>query len=66
MQRERNRKRDLIGKQAAIAKRYGSTGENGTISGYYNLVPADGDLIAERYALLVKLDVVSGNYINGP
>lgn len=68
MQTARNRKRDLIREQAAgpIAKRYALTGENSVIPGYYNLVPADGAVIAKRYALLVRLDVVSGSYINGP
>lgn len=67
-QKVRNQRRDLIGKQAAglIAKRYASTGRNSVISGYYNLVPSDGTTIAKRYALLVKLDVVSDNYVNGP
>lgn len=50
----------------SIAKRYASTEKTGTISGYYNLLPADGDVIAKSDVLLVKLDVVSGNYINGP
>jgi hypothetical protein len=68
MQTARNRKRDLIRERTAgsIAKRYALTGENRVIPGYYNLVPADGAVIAKRYALLVKLDVVSGNYISGP
>lgn len=67
-QKVRNHKRDLIRKQAAgsIAKRYALTGKNGIISGYYNLLPADGPMIAKSDALLVKLNVVSGNYINDP
>jgi len=66
MQRERNGKRNVVVKQVAIAKRYASTGKNGVESGYYSLVPAGDAVIAKRYALLVRLDVVSGRYINGP
>jgi len=66
LQKGRNRERKLIGQKATIAKRYESTGENGVESGYYSLVPAGDAMIAKRYALLVKLDVVSGGYINGP
>jgi len=66
MQRERNGKRDVVVKQAAIAKRYALTGKNAVESGYYSLVPAPDAVIAKRYALLVKLDVVSGSYVNGP
>lgn len=68
MQKARNRKRTQVRRQrkGLIAKRYALAGQNGIISGYYNLLPADGAMIAKSDALLVKLDVVSGNYINGP
>ncbi len=68
MQKSRNGKRARIRKQAEglIAKRYALANQSGIISGYYSLLPADGATIAKSDALLVKLNVVSGNYINGP
>ena len=49
-----------------IAKRYALKSANKIISGLYNLYPVDEAMIAKSDALLVKLDVVSLNYANGP
>lgn len=68
MQKARNRRRARVCEQpeGPIAKRYALSDKNDIISGYYNLLPVDGAVIAKSDALLVKLDVVSGSYINGP
>jgi hypothetical protein len=67
-QKSRNRKRSQgrMGLGPVIAKRYALKPVNEIISGFYTLLPVDGDMIAKRYALFVKLDMIAGNYINGP
>jgi len=67
-QKTRNRKRSQSGVElgSKIAKRYALKPPNGIISGLYKLLPIDGAMIAKSDALLVKLNVVSNNYINGP
>jgi len=66
MARNRKRGQNHLRSEALIAKRYALSDKNGIISGYYNLLPADGAMIAKSDALLVKLNVISGNYINSP
>jgi hypothetical protein len=46
-----------------IAKRDESTSRNIVGSGYYRLIPAEGDVIAKRDEYLVKLDVLPGTYL---
>ena len=67
-QKTRNRKRvqSPIEHGAVIAKRYASNDKSDTISGIYKMLPVDGAMIAKSDALLVKLDVITGNYFNGP
>ncbi len=55
-----------MGHVPVIAKRYALKPANEIISGFYTLVPVDGDMIAKRYALFVKLDVITENYTSGP
>ncbi len=50
---------------SVIAKRYALKPANEIISGLYRLSPVDGAMIAKSDALLVKLDVIAGNYVNG-
>jgi hypothetical protein len=66
MVRNRKRGQNHLQSEALIAKRYALSDKTGIISGYYNLLPADGAMIAKSDAFLVKLKVISGNYINGP
>ena len=65
-QKERNRKRGKrhIEPGAVIAKRYALKPHNEIISGIYNIVRVNGDMIAKSDALLVKLDVITDNYVN--
>ena len=42
-----------------IAKRYALPSKNSFLSGYYRLVPVVSELIAKRYALLVKIDAIT-------
>jgi len=67
-QKERNRKRGKghIEAGAVIAKSDALKPHNEIISGIYNIVPVNGDMIAKSDALLVKLDVITDNYANGP
>lgn len=63
-QKERNRKQKKASNERVpeIAKRYALTPDSDLISGTYVLTPADGAMIANRYALLVNLDVVTDGY----
>jgi hypothetical protein len=49
-----------------IAKRYALPAKKTDISGYYKLIPADNQLIANSDVLLVKLDFISNAYPKGP
>lgn len=62
LQRLRNQKRRVDGS----AKRYASSDQIDIKSGVYRLVPIDGFSIANRYALIARLDVISGNYAHAP
>ena len=46
--------------------RYASSDQIEVKTGVYKIVPVDGPSIAKRYALIVKLDVISVNYAHGP
>ena len=65
LQRLRNQKR-RVDASARIAKRYAASDQMGVKSGVYKIVPVDGSLIAKRYALIARLDVISGNYAHAP
>jgi len=49
-----------------IAKRYALDEKKTDISGYYKLIPADERLIAKSDVSLVKLELISVSYPNGP
>jgi len=59
-------RKDTVDASARIAKRYASSDQIDVKSGVYKIVPVDGSSIAKRYALIVKLDVISDNYAHGP
>jgi len=59
LQGERNHKR----RGSLIAKRDESRTRDSMRSGYYRLIPAEGDVIAKRDEYLVKLDVLPGTYL---
>jgi hypothetical protein len=65
LQRLRNQKR-RVDASARIAKRYASSDQIDIKSGVYKIIPVDGSSIAKRYALIVKLDVISNNYTHTP
>ena len=65
-QRNRNRRRPPTDPGDMIAKRYALNRQKGIKSGLYTLLPVVGQMIAKSDALLVKLDVIAGNYANGP
>ena len=65
LQRLRNQKR-RVDASARIAKRYASSDQIDVKSGVYKIIPVDGSSIAKRYALIVKLDVISDNYVHAP
>jgi hypothetical protein len=61
LQQDRNHKR----RQEVIAKRDESSTCPPMRSGYYRLIPAEGEAIAKSDEYLVKLDVLSGTYPPG-
>ena len=63
LQRVRNRRASADKRECdPIAKRYALAEKKTDISGYYNIIPADRQLIAKSDALLVKLDFISKGY----
>jgi hypothetical protein len=62
LQRERNHKR----RGSLIAKRDELSVRNPVRSGYYRLIPAEGEGIAKSDEYLVRLDVIPGTYPQGP
>ena len=56
LQRERNRRRR--GKSEPIAKMDALVSESLIISGHYQLVPLDGEMIAKMDVINVKIDVI--------
>ena len=67
LQRVRNSRRDAGKPQRQlIAKRYALGEKKPDISGYYKMIPANQRLIAKSDVLLVKIDLISNGYPNGP
>jgi len=67
-QSERNKKRtlSLVDTGPLIAKRYASKDQNDIISGIYRMVPVYGAMIAKSDAYLVKLNLITSSYPQGP
>ncbi len=67
-QSERNRKRTLarVDTESLIAKRYVSEDQSDIISGIYRMVPIEGAMIAKSDAYLVKLNLITDSYPQGP
>ena len=59
LQQDRNHKR----RQEVIAKRDESSTCPPMRSGYYRLIPAEGEAIAKSDEYFVKLDVIAGTYL---
>jgi hypothetical protein len=67
LQRVRNGRRSADNRECdPIAKRYALTEKKANISGYYKLIAADDQLIANSDVLFVKLELISVGYPNGP
>lgn len=62
LQRVRNARRSTGRRRQPIAKRYALTDQKVNISGYYKLIAANEQLIANSDVLLVKLDLISSGY----
>lgn len=63
LQKVRNARRSTDARRRyLIAKRYALTEKKVNISGYYKLIPANQQVIANSDVLLVKLDLISNGY----
>ena len=68
LQIERNKKRSLVRMDAdsLIAKRYALEAQSDIISGIYRMIPVEGAMIAKSDAYLVRLNLITGSYPQGP
>ena len=63
LQKVRNARRSTDARRRhPIAKRYALTEKKVNISGYYKLIPANQQVIANSDVLLVKLDLIANGY----
>lgn len=63
LQKVRNARRSTEARRRhPIAKRYALTEKKVNISGYYKLIPANQQVIANSDVLLVKLDLIANGY----